>query len=106
MHLDRSDPEAWPFPAVTDHRLAGRDAWREISEACADEFLNVLPPIYCKGGFMVSEAADDDARGVPIYACVARAGGSYWMREVARDKADEAIQALKSALESAKAVQP
>lgn len=80
--LDSTDPRAWPYPAVSDARMAGRDYWRQISEELRWHFLEVLPPIYFPGGFMVSEPAAHTADGDPIYAAIVRAGNGYWMREV------------------------
>jgi len=100
--------EAWPFPAVTEARHEGRPDWVRISEARADEFLGVLPPIYFHGGFFVSEPASHEYRkvhgsqtqfyAVPVYAAVCKVGGAYYMREVAQDAIQEARAELLRAL--------
>lgn len=77
--------DKWPFPAISEARKAGAGDWVEISEEAATDLLNVLPPIYIPGGFMVSEAADHDARGVAIYCAVVNAHGRYLAAELPSD---------------------
>lgn len=61
---------AWPFPAATESRRAGRDEWLEIDEQTKDQLLNCVPPVYVPNGFAVGEEADFDARGCAIHALV------------------------------------
>ena len=44
-----------PFEAMADDYKAARNVWREVPEAFYWEMLEVLPPIYRRGGFLVSE---------------------------------------------------
>src|SRR5216117_3994445 len=87
----------WPFPKATLSRQAyphpGGD-WFEISEAHGNDLLNVLPPIYFPGGFFVSEPADHDASGRPVYAAVVRVNGRWFLRECAQGSEQECIKAL------------
>lgn len=74
----------WPFPLVTELRHKGSRDWVEIDQERADYFLGVLPPIYFKGGFFVSEPAAHvtiDGREVPVYGAVAEMDGRHFMRE-------------------------
>lgn len=98
----------WPYPAVTEARRAGRGDWFKISAERADELLNVLPPIYFKGGFFVSEPASHEVRKVPgsqtrfvhmpVYSAVCKVGESHYLREVAADRIGEAREELLKAV--------
>jgi len=48
-------------------------AFWQIDEEIYDYFLSVLPPIYCQGGFRLSERLTDD-----IAATYLRIGADYW----------------------------
>lgn len=60
--------------------------WTEISDERADELLEVLPPIYIPGGFMVGEALDHDERGVPVYRAVVTVNGRWWTAALPYDQ--------------------
>jgi hypothetical protein len=47
--------------------------WWEIDEAIYEEFLNMLPPAYCTGGFRMIEKLTDD-----IAATFQRVGDRYF----------------------------
>ncbi len=89
---------AWPWPTIHGPRGAGSPGWFETTEAVYDNQLGVLPPIYFRGGFMVSEPADHDGRGVPIYAAFVKVGPRYFVREVPEDRAVRAAAELHTAL--------
>lgn len=96
----------WPFPAVTEARKSGKPIWVEINEKHADEVLGVLPPLYFKGGFMVSEPATHvirDGKEMPVYAAVVSVNRSlaaprYFMRELPFCDAVEAAAELRAAI--------
>lgn len=53
--------------------------WSEVTQEHFNEMLNVLPPIYGPGGFMVSEACDHCAKtGAPRFAAYRERGGKFW----------------------------
>lgn len=79
MIIDNRD--SWPHPAIANARQGGT-AWVEISAEHADYSLNVLPPIYIPGGFMVSEPADHTPEGDPIYTAIIQIGSRYFARDV------------------------
>lgn len=90
--------DEWPHPLAELLRHAGRSTWIEVSEEFNEHSLNVLPPIYVRGGFFVSEPADHDPDGVAIYALNVKCAGRFFMRECRRDKAAEAIADLYRAV--------
>ncbi len=92
-----SRADGWPYPDVHDDAKAGRDVWREISHERADEFLDVLPPIYFPGGFAVSEESDF-WNGEPTYGVVTRCGRRYFMRELGRSRFVVEVLRLRQAL--------
>lgn len=55
-----------------DARSALGSFW-EVDRAIYEEFLNLLPPSYCAGGFRMIERLTDD-----IAATFQEAGGRYW----------------------------
>ncbi len=59
--------EPWAYPQIEANYRTNPDAWVEVSPEFADQALNVLPPIYTQGGFMVSEAYTHEL-GKPVYA--------------------------------------
>jgi hypothetical protein len=66
----------------TATRAAEQDApveWQEVTAERFEEMLNVLPPIYFPGGFLVSEPCDHHARtGRPRYSAFRQEGGRYF----------------------------
>lgn len=86
--------ERWPFPAANDPAT-----WVEITADQAEHFLGVLPPKdYRNGGFFIGEASTSDHRGVTVYSRVERVAGRWWVRDLPRDKADEARERLADLL--------
>lgn len=95
----RDSRNAWPFPAVTDASRGGE--WTEISEAHADDLLNVLPPVYIPGGFMVGEeVAYDDERG-PLFTAVINVGGRRLAQNWPARQRRDAFAAASAALQEA-----
>ncbi len=92
--LSTSNPDGNPWTNAG----TARDAWHLTTEARRVELLNVLPPICVTGGFAVSEPIRHDADGRAVYLCVAEAGGSVWVRELARADMPAAIAALRAAV--------
>lgn len=88
----------WPFPLVTELRHRGERAWVEISDEHADHFLEVLPPLYRPGCFMVGEPAAHADDGTPIHAAVVRIRTRYFMREIrtTREVVAEEVAALRA----------
>ena len=72
----------WPFGPITASRHEGRDSWHESDHEFAMYCLEVLPPLYFKGGFCVSEAASHTADGSPIYCAVVGIGKRWFAREM------------------------
>jgi hypothetical protein len=56
--------------AAWDYKAPKPWDWQSITEADADYCLEVLPPIYFRGGFAVSEPVIHDESGRPVYLCV------------------------------------
>lgn len=52
--------------------------WREVSQSFYDQALEVLPPIYARGGFMVSEPWSHTRDNRPLYAGFARVGTRHF----------------------------
>ncbi len=90
--------ETWPFPAVTKAYREGRTDWVEVNEKLYDYCLGVLPPIYFRGGFFVSEPAAHTEAGEPVYTAVAVVNGRYFMRDVSRSQGEAAVAELREAL--------
>ena len=86
------------FRQVESRDRAGDDAWHEISEDAADYCLEVLPPIYVRGGFMVSEAWRHLDTGEPEYFGVTKIGTRYFARHMTRRTAPALITALRAHL--------
>lgn len=57
-----------------------RDEWHRITQDDADYCLEVLPPIYFRGGFAVSEPVMHNDEGEAIYLCVREERGKFSAR--------------------------
>lgn len=86
---------AWPFDLGKKHP----DAWIEMSEEHATYSLEVLPPIYFRGGFAVSEPAWHNEHDEPVYWCVVKAGSKHYGRHLTVREAPAAALALKAVAE-------
>ena len=88
----------WAYPAIEQDWHEGRDTWREVSEEFYGEALEVLPPVYVSGGFMVGEPHSHNAAGDEIRALFAEVGGKFYARMCARRDANTATLALRHTL--------
>ncbi len=88
----------WAYPDMATDYNAGADTWREVSEGFTEENLNVLPPIYCDGGFMVSEPYTHDCRGREVYAGFVQVGERYFARYSSRRDFPELVRRLHLSL--------
>lgn len=81
--------------ALTCWQAAASDpsAWHPMTAAEAEYCLNVLPPLYFKGGFAVPEAVRTGSDGRSVYLCVVHRGGQPFCREMAYT--DAAFSACK-----------
>lgn len=66
--------------AAWDYKAPRPWDWRAITEDDADYCLEVLPPIYFRGGFAVSEPVIHDGHNRPVYLCVKREGGKFFAK--------------------------
>jgi hypothetical protein len=88
------DAEAWPFTRMD----ARPDAWVELTKEQFDYCLGVLPPIYFRGGFAISEASRHTAEGVPVYCCVVTIRGRRLARELTIAEAEATVPWMRAAL--------
>lgn len=87
----------WAYPEMeADFRLKA-PIWREVSEDFREQALNVLPPIYGQGGFMVSEPFTHTSRGA-VYATFAHVGERYFARYLHRVDLNSGIAELRALL--------
>lgn len=84
----------WAYPEIQADFEAGLNIWREVSEDFREQALNVLPPIYGQGGFMVSEPYTHTSRG-GVYAAFAGIGGRYFARYLHRIDLNSGIAELR-----------
>ncbi len=69
----------WAYDDIeADFKTNPLIVWREVSESFYWQALEVLPPIYSKGGFMVSEAWSHTADNRPLYAGFAEVGSRHF----------------------------
>ena len=76
--------EEWSYDQMKANYYANRNVWVEVSPTFADQALNVLPPIYIAGGFMVSEAECHTAQGRAVYAGFTNVKGRWFARYATR----------------------
>jgi hypothetical protein len=88
--------DKWAYPDLKADFKAGENAWREVSSEFADDALNVLPPIYFTGGFLVSEPYTHDPKtGCGVYACFAEIGRRHFARYATRAEAPALVADLR-----------
>jgi len=75
--LPASRPE-WAYDEIEDDFKARQYVWREVSEAFYWQALEVLPPIYAAGGFLVSEPWSHTVNNEPIYAAFFKSRGKHY----------------------------
>jgi hypothetical protein len=83
--------EQQPWEAAKEHR----GAWVEVSEERWEYCLNVLPPIYFRGGFAVSEASWHTAGNVPVYLCLVTVKGTRYAQELTIAEAVKEAAAIR-----------
>lgn len=88
----------WAYGQITANYRAGRNVWVEVSPEFAQQALEVLPPIYQQGGFLVSEASCHNAEGHAVYAGFAQIGGRHFSRELTVKDFEPAVQQLRDTL--------
>lgn len=78
--------QEWAYVDLDADYKAGLSTWREVSEDFYWQALEVLPPIYAPGGFLVGEAHDHETSGHANYAGFVCTGspGEYGSRYFAR----------------------
>ena len=86
----------WPHDVAKEHP----DAWIGLTDEQAHYALEVLPPIYFRGGFAVSEAAYHTASGEPAYWCVVKAGDRFYGRDLPISQAPAEAATLRQAVAS------
>lgn len=94
-------PEAWPVEAMADDYRNARNVWREVPETFYWEMLEVLPPIYQRGGFLVSEPYmhETTAEGDQgVYAGIAQGGDRYFARYCTVPEFSGRVAELRAAL--------
>lgn len=69
----------WAYQEIEDNWKAGRDVWTEVTEDFYYQALEVLPPIYRPGGFMVGEAYTHTASDA-IHAGFVQTCGRFFAR--------------------------
>jgi len=84
----------WPFDKLR-HPCA---EWAEIAEEHYWHALEVLPPLYFRGGFAIGEAANHTADDVPVHCCIVTVRGRYFARELPMDIAAREAEALRASL--------
>lgn len=87
----------WAYDDIGDDYRSYVDCWRECTEEFANQALEVLPPIYVSGGFMVSEPYTHEGNA-GVYALVAKVGARHFTRYSTRAKAPAYIAALHAHL--------
>lgn len=90
-----------PFDAMADDYKNARNVWREVPEGFYWEMLEVLPPIYRRGGFLVSEPyihETTDAGEEGVYAGLAQVGERFFTRYCTAPEFTERVAELCRAL--------
>ena len=86
----------WAYPEIeADYP---RNVWREVSASFIDQALNVLPPIYSGGGFLVLEPWNHTREGRPIYAGFVQLGARYFARMSTVQDFSQAVEYLRRAI--------
>lgn len=94
--------EGWPFPALEADYRDGADVWRAVSTEFAAYCLEVLPPIYAAGGFLVSEPLTHRPDGQPVCLGVTTIGGRSFARYCTPREWPTELARLHTALREAK----
>ena len=70
----------WPIPQLQKLRHDNADVWVCVPDSFADYMLEVVPPVYVPGGFLVGEPDSHDAQGYPVRLGFAHVNGQYFAR--------------------------
>ena len=68
----------WAYEEMEAEYEAGRATWFEVSEGFYYQALNVLPPVYAPGGFLVGEPWNHNRAGQAILAAFVKTGERYF----------------------------
>lgn len=88
----------WAYDDMEQDYNDNRDAWREVSESFYWQALEVLPPIYVAGGFLVSEPWKHTPDGRPVYAGFSQVGERYFGRQSTTADMAVYVRQLRNAL--------
>lgn len=68
----------WAYDEIEADYDAGQHVWREVSEGFYWQALEVVPPVYAPGGFLVGEAWKHTANDEPVRAAFTKIGKRYF----------------------------
>ena len=85
----------WPYPEMEADWHAASDVWRQVSEAFYWQNLEVLPPVYVHGGFMVGEPYTYTPTGDSVRALFAEVNGQHYGQMCARREAANSCARLR-----------
>jgi hypothetical protein len=85
-----------PYDQALKPYRDGLPVFVEITEEQMWTALEVLPPIYFRGGFAVSEPQCHDRTNTPVYACVVTKGKRYFLRYGTVKEAEAFADELRS----------
>ena len=75
--LPATRPE-WAYDEMEADFSARRYVWREVSEAFYWQALEVMPPVYAAGGFLVGEPWSHTVNNEPIAAAFFTTRGKFY----------------------------
>jgi hypothetical protein len=79
----RKAREEWAYEEMRELLNAGESTWLEVSEEFYYQALEVLPPYYVPGGFMVSEPLRhviENGKEAGVFAGFSTLGGKHYAR--------------------------
>lgn len=97
IRVERNEADVRSWQISEEHP----DSWCRIGDGWAMEALEVLPPIYFRGGFAVSEAVTSDLTGAVMYLCVVTVHGTsdaYYCRVLSIKDATEQAPRLRASV--------
>jgi hypothetical protein len=77
--------------------MTPRSAATKVSEKLAHYMMDILPPIYVRGGFLICEALTDCAKG-PVHAMFSKIDGQWYAKYVVLDDEDTYITSHRVAI--------
>jgi hypothetical protein len=90
----------WAYPQMGEHLETGERVWVEVSESFYWQAMEVVPPLFVTGGFMLGEAHSSDAEGHTIYATFMHLKDRYFAMYTTRKALPVARLALLAALDT------